>query len=570
MNFKFFFFFSLIYLQFFLSCKTKHSTTDLTERQMLENTTKMIEAFEQIITGNDKKALQICHQIIQNNPSHDASRFLAARILKNQYQYSQAIEYLQQAIKSAPNNIWYIYFLIDLYKKTGEHKKTIHLYEQLIKQAEKDLNLYLELSLAYLQQHDIKNAIRVLDEFEKKFGLYEELIIQKYKYYLISGNQHKAIEELQKFEIIDPYNIEYLLTIGKHYLQIGLIPKATEYFERILLVDQQNIEAISHLLNAYLILNNQIKFEEVIIHTIKNKLISIDNKIKLLIDLYHLTNSQNKLLSVIYQALELLIQIYKDEPKAYSMYGDFLFRDEKFDLSAEFYKKVISLVPSKYQVWENLLICYEELELWDSVLTYSLNATELFPEHYKFYLYVGFAYYQNKQYNNAIPFLEKANSLNMSDNQVKFFSNFLLAETYYKTSQYDQSFTLFEKIIEEYPTNYTVLNNFSYYLAVQKRDLEKAIKYSEKTIKANPKNPYYLSTYGWILYQMGKYSEAEKYFHRSVEYLDKPNAEIFEQYGDVLLKLDRTEEAVQYWQKALQNAEKKDEIEKKLQMYEKK
>ena len=55
------------------------------------------------------------------------------------------------------------------------------------------------------------------------------------------------------------------------------------------------------------------------------------------------------------------------------------------------------------------------------------------------------------------------------------------------------------KALQLNPQNLPVLNNYSYYLSLDKRDLDKAEMMSGITIKAEPMNPTYLDTYGWIL-----------------------------------------------------------------------
>lgn len=562
-------FFFIFLTPFLIACKAKHKTTVLTDRDLMEHSTVMIQAFENLITGNEKKAFQLFQYVMQKNHAHAASRYYAARILSNQYQYNQAIELIQQAIKIDPENIWYKYFLIELYKKTGEKKKIIPIYEQLLKQVSNDPNLYFDLSMAYLQVLDIRNAIRILDEFEKKYGMVEEIIQQKYRLYLFSNNKTKALEELQKMELLDPYNTEYLMMIGKHYMQTGSISHATEYFDRVLSIEPHNIEAIIHLLNAYLILNNIEKFEQTLLNLCADSLINIDEKIMIFLDLFQATNLQSSLMNAVYKALDTLINTHPEEPKAHSIYGDFLYRDEQYDRASEKYKQVLKLDDTKYQVWENLLVCFEMRENWDSIYAYATRAIELFPEHYKFYLYTGFALYQQKNYTSAIPYLEQALVLNSSDKQIRFITMFALAESQYHSGNYDEAFAMFEQIITDYPTNYVVLNNYSYYLALQKRDLDKALKYSEKTLKANPKNPHYLDTYGWILYQMGKYEEAEKYISRAIEVMNEPIPQIFENYGDVLLQLGRIDEAVTYWRKAADAGMDDPGLKQKLLQYEK-
>ena len=62
----------------------------------------------------------------------------------------------------------------------------------------------------------------------------------------------------------------------------------------------------------------------------------------------------------------------------------------------------------------------------------------------------------------------------------------------------------FELIISKDSLNYYVLNNYSYYLSLDKFKLNTALKLSYIAIRDNPTNPSYLDTYGWILFKMKK------------------------------------------------------------------
>ena len=56
----------------------------------------------------------------------------------------------------------------------------------------------------------------------------------------------------------------------------------------------------------------------------------------------------------------------------------------------------------------------------------------------------------------------------------------------------------YDKALENNPKNYGALNNYSYYLALLGRDLDKAERMSGEVIKANPENATYLDTYAWV------------------------------------------------------------------------
>lgn len=67
-----------------------------------------------------------------------------------------------------------------------------------------------------------------------------------------------------------------------------------------------------------------------------------------------------------------------------------------------------------------------------------------------------------------------------------------------------------EKAIELDSSNFNALNSISYVLTDYNIDLERAIRYMEYVIAENPRNPTYLDTYGYILFKIKRFREAEK------------------------------------------------------------
>ena len=81
-------------------------------------------------------------------------------------------------------------------------------------------------------------------------------------------------------------------------------------------------------------------------------------------------------------------------------------------------------------------------------------------------------------------------------------------------------YAMYDKILELDPTNIMVLNNYAYFLCINKGDLQKAERMSAITIREQPNNPVYLDTYGWILHMQGKDDLALFYLQRALGYAE--------------------------------------------------
>ena len=113
------------------------------------------------------------------------------------------------------------------------------------------------------------------------------------------------------------------------------------------------------------------------------------------------------------------------------------------------------------------------------------------------------------------------------------------------------------------PYNDLILNNYSYYLALRKENLEKAEKMAAQIIKNNPDNPSYLDTYAWVLFMREKYKEAKKVMEKAING-GQVSATHFEHYGDILFQLGDIDGAVKQWQKAKGMSSDHELIDKKI------
>ncbi|HLW10178.1 MAG TPA: hypothetical protein VKX35_07240, partial [Fermentimonas sp.] len=128
----------------------------------------------------------------------------------------------------------------------------------------------------------------------------------------------------------------------------------------------------------------------------------------------------------------------------------------------------------------------------------------------------------------------------------------------------DTAFKSYDNALKLNPQNLPVLNNYSYYLSLDKRELDKAEQMSGITVKAEPLNPTYLDTYGWILYEQGSYVMAKIYIEKAIEYEKEPSADVYEHYGDVLFKTGEEEKALEQWKRARELGGDSKELKRKI------
>jgi len=538
--------------------------TALSESQKLDNTSEFIDGCKEKILGNYDKAVTHFLSCIKVDPCNAAALHELARIYYLQKKDDEAIAFVKKAVKIEPDNVWYQQLYADLLVTKKKYKDATAIYEMLARAHPENIEYYFDWAMGYLYSTKYTDAIGVYDIIEKKMGVSEDISIQKEKIYLQQNKFGKAVEEMQKLINAYPSETNYYNYLASLYMLNNMTQEAYDVYQKIIKIDPNNANVHLSLVDYYVIKGEKEKsFEELKI-AFSDVNLDIDSKVKILLSYYAFTENSNDLKEQAYTLIDLLIKTHPAEAKAYSVYGDFLYRDKKLAEAKDQYLKVLSLDSSRYAIWEQLLFIESELNNNTALENESKRAIELFPEQAGLYLFNGVANYVLKKYDEAILSLNKGITLVVyNDNLLKQFYMYL-GDAYYARQNIKEAFSFYDKVLEIDPQNAYVLNNYSYYLSLRGEDLDKAEKMAKKAVDLNPDIPAYLDTYGWVLYKQGKYGEAETWINKAIETGSSSDSDILEHLGDVMFKLGQIEEAVDNWKKAKEKGKGSDLLDKKI------
>ena len=205
------------------------------------------------------------------------------------------------------------------------------------------------------------------------------------------------------------------------------------------------------------------------------------------------------------------------------------------------------------------------LEDYPQMLIDAQEGISYFPAQSQLYYYAGLAHSEMEQTSKAIPFFSDGLELCSSDRQrVTFLS--ALGDAFHTEENHTRSDESFEMALNIDSTNTMLLNNFAYYLSLRNIRLEKAEKMSNLSNILAPGTASYNDTYGWILYQMGKYEKAAKWLLKAESNGGGDSAVIMEHIGDTYVKLKVKKIAQEYYQKAIEKGGDKEQLTKKINL----
>jgi len=188
---------------------------------------------------------------------------------------------------------------------------------------------------------------------------------------------------------------------------------------------------------------------------------------------------------------------------------------------------------------------------WNKCDRISSEAIEMYPLNPEIYYYNGLAKYKLKNYQAAQESLLTGRDLVIDDSKLLSDIQCVLGSVYYKQNIWSEAQVSFDAALIQNPENVTALNNYAYYMARKNVSLSQALSYIQVAIDLVPNSGIYLDTYGYVLFRLKRYDEAEKSLRRAFELIPE-DAETAEHLGDCLFFQNKMEEALKLWQIAVQ------------------
>ena len=565
----------LLLIVFVASCKSTKTSSNvpihsqkksntISEQDQTKFTYYFIDACKERMKGNIEIAENLFKQCLKIDPSSSAVKYELGNLYRYNGAYDLAIKFAKECAKNEPKNEWYQLLYIECLHNSNLFSQAAEEYLKLTKNYPNHPEYFEGLASEYMYSGNYEKAYKVYEELEKQFGQNENFTLNKVKLLKeLKKNQEVEIE-LKKLIQSNPREGRYYTYLAEFYQEINQIDKAFECYTTILNVDPKNPMIHLALADYYKIKQDKINFYKEIKLAFENPELEVETKIKILLSYQGLIEMDTHYKEQAFELCDIVLKLHPSSADAFSIYGDFLFKEKKLTDAKEAYLKSIAIDKSRFFVWNQLMFIESQLNDFSLLNIHSSEAMELFPNNAMPYFFNGFANIQLKKYEIAAQSLEAGIDY-FTDNKpliLEYYYN--LGNAYNAIMAYEKSDKAFDEALKVDPDNATILNNYAYYLSLRKDKLEKAEKFSRRSNELVPNNRSYIDTYGWILYQLKKYEEAEQWLSRASKMGNK-NAVLLEHYGDVLFKLDKKEEAFLKWKEAKMTGNGSDFLDKKLQ-----
>jgi len=520
-----------------------------------------------LYSDSTDKALEKFERCLQIDSTDAGVYAEAGMIYASKKNTDKAIHYLEKSCFLSNNNWWYGMILVSLYNNSNYSNKAIALAEKLRGQYSQKEEIYHALVSLYSANKQYKKAIDAYNQLEKMNGIDESISFEKFQLYIQLNQEKNGIAEIDKLIKKFPNESRYKVLRGDIYMQQGQPEKALEIYNKIITDDPANPQVYVSLSEYYTAKNNSEKAISSVISALKNDELDVEEKISILNQYVNKLLSDTTKLDETESLFRLLTERYPFETRVHEYYAQFLGYRNRANEAYQEYETIVSIDPKNQNAWIQILIYLMRNQKYDEIILKSDKGIESLPDFAALYFYKAIAEYQRTNYAESLSLYTKA-SLCVKPDQLLFKSDIYgqLGDVNYKLGNKTNAFIAYDEALKANPKNIGILNNYAYYLSIEKADLSKAESMSAQTIALEPNNSIYLDTYAWIFYQRENYSLAKFYIERAISNLkpEQDATEMFEHYGDILLKTGNKEKALEMWKKSFDSGNKSDALIKKM------
>lgn len=553
--------------------KRKLDAGQLSSARLSEAEAVFIEGEKFFVLEDYSKALLYFLRASELNPDNSTIHYKLAEVLaksSKEEDLKKASVAVDQAIKLDRKNKYYYLLAANINSSLGQFTKSASLLETMLKEVPETEEYLYELATIYLFDKREDEALKVYNRAESALGVNEASSLQKQRIYLDKGKVPEAIGEGEKLIQAYPEEERYVLALAELLAQNKQTDKAISNIENFLKDNPDSPSAKMLLGGLYRDSGQEKKSRDYMTDLFDDPQVAVNSKV-IMISTYNATLAQNKskgkedvgLEVFVLELFEKLEINHPNEAAVHVVGGDLFMTLEKGEEAKKQYLKAVRKGANSFESWQNLLFLETQAQQYDSVITHSEEALEVFPNQGMIYYFNGYAHLRKKDYRPAVSSLEQAKKLSATNTNLVAEMNSMLGDAYQALKEYDKSAKAYDEALTVNPLNDIVLNNYSYYLSLRKADLEKAEKMSSQLVKNHPDNAAYLDTHAWVLYSKEKYREAKKVMERAIA-TGNASAIHFEHYGDILFQLGNIDDAVTQWRKAKSLDNSNEMIDKKI------
>lgn len=559
----------------FVSCGTSRQkmkvqsveTAVLAPEQQRKYDYFFLEAARLKIQKDYDAAFDLLQHCLTINPNASSALYELAQYYLFLKQVPQGQAALEKAVENDPGNYWYSQGLANLYQQQDETEKATKLLESMsVRFTDKLDPLYALLDI-YNRQEQYDKVIATLNRIEGKMGKSEQLSMEKFRIYLQMKDNKNAFHEIESLVAEYPMDSRYQVVLGDVYMQNGKKEEAYNMYRKVLDAEPDNAMAMYSLASYYEATGQKELYQQQLDTLLLNKKVPSETKLNVMRQFVVQNEQDGKDSTRVINLFNRILEQEPDDAGIPMLYSQYLLSKGMNKEAFPVLRQVLAIDPTNTAARMMLLGEAVRKEDYNDVINLCEAGVETNPEMLEFYFYLAIAYNQAERTDDVISICRKALTQITADSKKEVVSDFysILGDAYHTKKLNTEAYAAYDSALVYNPSNIGALNNYAYYLSVERRNLDKAEEMSYKTVKAEPNNATYLDTYAWILFEKGNYAEARLYIDDAMKNDGGKSDVIVEHCGDIYYMTGDADKALEYWKQALEIGSKSKTLMQKIQ-----
>ena len=527
-----------------------------------------LEAMRMKMQRKYDAAFDLLQHCLRINPHASSALYEVAQYYVALKQPERGEAILEQAVRHAPDNYWYSQGLVNLYLQQQETDKATALLEDMTVRFPNKLDPVYSLLDLYNRQEKYDKVLALLNRLEEKLGKSEQISMEKFRIYLQKEDRKNAFREMESLVAEYPNDLRYQVVLGDIYLDNGKAEEAHALYQKVLAEEPDNAMALYSMASYYEETGQRELYDRQLDTILLNKKVEPVTKMEVMRRLIVQNEQAGKDSTRIITLFDRILEQDTDDANMPMLYAQYLLSKGMNKQAMPVLNKVLGIEPTNTAARMTLLGEAVREEDYKEIVRLCEAGVEANPDMLEFYYYLSYGYIQTERMDDVLDVCREALTHVTKDSKKEMVSDFyaIIGDACHTKNRNEEAYAAYDSALVYNPNNIGALNNYAYYLSLERKNLDKAEEMSYKTVKAEPQNATYLDTYAWILFEKGNYAQARLYIDQAMKSDEEKSAEVVEHCGDIYYMVGEVEQAVEYWQQALEMGSDSKTLKQKIQM----
>lgn len=458
------------------------------------------------ITGRTDLAMELYERLAKDPLYRETALYQLARMHFEKNQFFQSFDLASLGVGSYPANLWLLRIKAQSAKNIGDFKTAGHSFEALYSSAPHKREYLFEGYSTYLEGRLFLDALEVLSKIETLEGTTPELVQDRARLYL-QLNDPKSAERCFKTAIEGAPDVpEYIGLLSQYYDGNGKTKKAFKVLIKAVETFPEN--GALHMELARMAQKMDYT-EEAFYHMEQGLLLEgvpLEDKVPVMLSIYE--NKENPSFKALFdRVFPVLETTYAGRIELLLLTAQIHIQNERWHEALEGYLMAISMNPTNYAFYQMAYSLSQEVGDVDGQISLLERIEERFNTDEDVLEGLVFEYYKVGRWGSCAR-LATARAEMTLDPEVAGNLFALAGTAWFQLDSFDLGTVAYEKALDQ-ERSPTTLNNYAWDLATHERNLEVALQLTVECNASVALEPTFLDTWAWVLYKMGRYTEAQ-------------------------------------------------------------